>query len=326
MIDIPQIKDLEITGKKVIVRADLDVEPGNTKELRLRALLPTLEVLFQEDCEIVLIGHRGRPDGVEDANLSLQPVSATLEEILREEWGSERLANLKMNMLENLRFSPGEEANDAHFSKHLAEYGELFINEAFSNSHRNHASIVGLPKILPHAAGMRFYDELKHLSYVRETAEKPVVTIIGGVKKDKLDYIEAFKTFSDKILIAGRLPEYMPEDINDEKLIIGKLLPDKEDITIHTIEKFEEAIEKAKTIIVAGPIGKYEEEGHRMGTERVLNKVASSQAHKIVGGGDSVTAVIVLGLQDSFNWVSVGGGAMLDFLADGNLPGIEALK
>ena len=126
----------------------------------------------------------------------------------------------------------------------------------------------------------------------------------------------------------------MPELINENpksearnpKLVIAQLLPDKEDITINSIEKFEKEIENAGTIVVGGPVGKYEDEGHRQGTERVFKKIADSNAFKVVCGGDSESAIRLFNLVDKFNWISVGGGAALEFLTKGTLPGIEALK
>lgn len=330
---LPRVDELELKEKKVLVRADLDIKDLESDIYRLESLLPTLDYLQSINCDIVLIGHRGRPSEIPEGKteeqvkeeLSLKLVSVALENLLKEKWGEGRVKNLKMNMMENLRFDKGEEENGEEYTKLLAENGEIFINEAFANSHREHASIVSLPKLMPHAAGFRFLEEVENLSKVIENPNPPVVAIISGIKKDKMNYIEPFKSFCDKILIAGRLPEFMPEDNTDPKLIIAKLLPDKEDITIHSIESFQEEIEKAKTIIVTGPIGKYEEEGHRMGTERVFNAIAKSSAFKVAGGGDTITAINLLNLKDKFNWLSVGGGATLEFLSKGTLPGIEAL-
>ncbi len=134
--------------------------------------------------------------------------------------------------------------------------------------------------------------------------------------------------FADKILIGGRLPDYIHDTSplrKDDKVFVTNLLPDKEDITIHSIEKFLPIIEKAGTIVVSGPLGKFEEEGHRQGTKAIFDAVADSKAFKIAGGGDTESAISLLGLKDKFNWISVGGGAMLEFLAKSTLPGIEAL-
>ena len=248
-----------------------------------------------------------------------------LENLLKEEWGEKRVKKLKMHLMENLRFYQGEEANSQEYTQELAKKGEVYINEAFAASHREHASIVGLPRLLPHAAGLHFQKEVENLTRVLEKAEKPIIVLMGGLKKDKLLYIDDFKKFADKILIAGRLPEYMPEVVDDPQLVVARLLADKEDITIHSIENFNQEIARAKTIVLAGPMGKFEEEGHRAGTERIFQAAANSTAFKVAGGGDTERALTLLGLKQKFDWVSVGGGAMLEFLAKGSLPGIEAL-
>ena len=137
--------------------------------------------------------------------------------------------------------------------------------------------------------------------------------------------MEDFKKIADKILVGGRLPDYLPEDFDDKKIIVAKLIMDKEDITIHSIEKFEDEISKAGTIVVAGPMGKSEEEGHLTGTNRVFKAIANSEAYKLAGGGETEGIISTLGLTNKFDWISIGGGASLEFLAKGTLPGIEAL-
>lgn len=303
---LPGLEDLNVSGKKVLVRADLDTD------YRLQTLIPTLDYLVKNNAKIILIGHKGRPEGKVVEDLSLKP----LEEKFRK-W--------QVQVEENLRFDPGEEANDSDFAKRLAEKGEIYVNEAFAASHRKHASIVGLPKLLPSAAGFHFIKEVESLSKVVNQPKKPVLVIIGGAKKDKLDYVESFKKFADKILVAGRLPEFMPESASNDKLIIARLIQDKEDITIRSIEEFGEEIAKAGTIVVVGPMGKFEEKGHRMGTERVFKAIVESSAFKLAGGGDTRKAISMLGSSDKFDWISVGGGAMLEYLANGTLPGIQAL-
>lgn len=304
-MQLPRLEDLPVSGKKVLMRADLDTE------YRLQALIPTLDYLFKNKAEIILLGHKGRPGGKAAEDLSLKPLE-------------ERFHKWQVQLEENLRFDPGEEANDESFVRQLAEKGDVYVNEAFGASHRKHASVVTLPKLLPHAAGFRFQKEVENLSRVFENPKRPVLVIIGGSKKDKLDYVEDFKKFADKILIAGRLPEYLQE-VSDEKLLIANLLSDKEDITIRSIEKFEEEIAKAGTLVVSGPMGIFEEEGHRQGTERVLRAVTDSLAFKIAGGGETQNAIFSFGFKDKFDWISVGGGAMLEFLAKRTLPGIQAL-
>lgn len=312
---LPKLQDLIIENKKVLVRADLDFEPDK-ENLRFKALIPTLDYLKEKNAEIILIGHRGRPEGKVVADLSLMPFKKIFEK-----WNVE--------ILENLRFNPGEEINDESFARELATKGEVYINEAFAASHRQHASIVGLPKLLPHALGLRFTAEIENLSRVLENARKPVVLVISGMKEDKLSNIPGFKKFSDRILLGGRLPEYIHDSSSlrtDAQVSVADLTPDKEDITLRSVEVFENEISQAGTIVLSGPLGKFEDEGHRQGTERVFKAVTASPAFKLAGGGDTLTAINFLGLADNFDWLSVGGGAMLEFLAKGTLPGLEALK
>lgn len=319
---LPKLGDLEVVGKKVLVRMDLDL--SDSDDSRLETSLETLLFLTRNKAKITIIGHKGRPGGKAVESLSLKPVSQQLEKLLIKELGEKEMKEIDIDVMENLRFNPGEEANDKHFAEHLAEDGEIYINEAFAASHRRHASIVGLPRLLPHAAGFRFFEEVETLSKILEKPKKPALVIIGGAKKDKLALIEDLKKFADRILIAGKLPEYMLE-IKDEKLIVARLLPDKEDMTVRSMEEFEEEIEKAGTIVVSGPMGKFEKEGHRQGTKRILEAIANSSAFKLAGGGETEKAISMFGLEDRFDWVSVGGGASLQFLAKGTLPGIEAL-
>ena len=323
---LPKLSDTNVSGKKVLVRADLDIGKDSKEESeKLKTLLPTIGYLYENQAEITMIGHRGRPGGKEVESLSLKPVSKILEEIITKELGKEGASKLNMYVMENLRFNPGEEKNDDHFAEHLAENKDLYVNEAFSASHREHASIVSLPKHLPHVAGFRFVDEVENLSRVLTESKSPVVVVLGGFKKDKINYINGIKDFADKILVAGRLPDYLPEDFKDEKIEVAHLMQDKEDITIHSIEKFEKVIENAGTIVLSGPSGKFEDKGHKQGTQRVFTAIAHSNAYKVAGGGDTQDAISMFDLESKFDWISVGGGAMLEFLTKKTLPGIEAL-
>ncbi len=312
MINFPKLTDTDFKDKRVIVRADLDIDPTDLQNLRLTTLTPTLDYLKSQNAVITIISHKGRPEGKIEESLSLK-----LFEPYFGKWNAK--------VMENLRFDPGEESNSEEFARELAKDQDFFVNESFATSHRAHASIVGLPKLLPHAAGLRFSLEVENLSRVLENLNRPSIVIISGVKEDKVEMIEAIKDKVDKVLVAGRLPYYLGEDYKDEKVMVAKLNPDKEDITINSIELFEGEITKARTIVLAGVPGKYEESGHGLGTERIFKAVAACQAFKIVGGGDSLVVVEKYGLGSKFNWISVGGGAMLEFLAKGTLPGIEAL-
>ena len=309
---LPSVQDQEVSGKRVLVRADLDVpEKANS---RLEALLPTLRLLSQKGAEIIIIGHRGRPEGKVVEELKL----ASIEERLRKIVGE-----VDFKVLENLRFDPGEEANNPEYAKALSQNGDCYVNEAFANSHRAHASIVTLPKLLPHSAGLRFVKEVENLSRVLESPKKPTVAIVSGIKQDKVEMAKALSQKVDKVLVGDNTDSIRMQ--NGEKLMIANLIMDKEDITLNSIDRFKEEITKAGTIILAGVLGKYEDAGHIQGTKEIFQAVASSSAYKIAGGGDTEAALTLFGLTDRFDWVSVGGGAMLEFLTKGTLPGIEAL-
>lgn len=348
-MQLPKVTSLNLQEKKVIIRMDFDVPDGNYS--RLEASKETLEYLLNQNAKLILIGHKGRPEGHASGELSLNSLVEPLKQITGRDveffyslLGAETTDKVNQMqpghiiLLENLRFDPREEANDEGFARELSELADCYVNESFAVSHREHASIVGIPEQFKSkskdsvAAGFRFAKEIEILSNLRENPERPLITLLSGVKQDKLDYLEPFKQFSDKVLVSGRLPEFLEKGSvrvsvsgEDQKVVVAKLMPDKEDITINSIERFETEIETAKTILVAGPVGKYEEEGHRQGTQRVFSAVANSLAYKIAGGGDTEEALNVCGVKDKFDWVSVGGGAMLEYLAKGTLAGIQSL-
>lgn len=319
-MNLPKIKDIDVKNKRVLLRLDLDTVPDEN-DLRIKSSIETLDYLKDQSAEIVVLAHKGRPDGKVDESLSLKPFQTIFDK-----WGA--------RVEENLRFDPGEEKNDPEYSKKLASMGDVYINEAFASSHRNHASIVGITKLLPHAFGFRFIQEIENLTRVFEDPKRPLVFLISGVKEDKLEFVKKFESIADKILLGGRLPDFLGDEAlvsvrsrrPDEKVIVGNLIMDKEDITLNTIDVFEKIISSAGTVVVSGPLGKYEEDGHKQGTEKILNAVVKSSAFKVAGGGDTEKALDTFGLLDKFDWVSVGGGAMLEFLADKTLSAINALN
>lgn len=324
MIELPKLIDLDIAGKRVILRLDLDTNP-DPNDLRIKASKETIDYLHSQNSKIIIIGHKGRPsheasDGkpVFDEKLSLKPFEPLFP-------GCE--------IKENLRFDSREEANDENFAREIASWGDVYINDAFASSHRNHASIVGVPKFLPHAAGFHFLSEVENLNKVLENPKRPLVFLISGLKEDKIQYISEFEKIADKVLVGGRLPDLLGDialesirlKAETEKVLIGNLNQDKEDITLNTIDVFEKIVTDAGTIVVSGPLGKYEDEGHRQGTERVFKVITELKAFKIAGGGDTEKAIMTLSLSNGFDWISVGGGAMLEFLSKKTIPGIEAL-
>lgn len=344
-MNLPYLSKSNLSNKKVLLRADLDVdlEKNEGEVIRLKALIPTLNYLKENKCKTVIIGHKDRPQQA-DEKYSLKKISTVLSEIsgikidfinqLISDDVTKKVSNLNEGeflMLENLRFDSGEESNDQNFAKNISQFGECFVNESFATSHREHASIVGIPKYIAGFLGLRFEEEINNLSKVFENPKRPVVAVVSGVKEDKVRYAKELTKIVDKVLAGGRLPEYLENEksvrefTSSDKLIIANLIFDKEDITLHSVERFKEEIKKAKTIVLAGVLGKYEDEGHRQATKEVFEAVANSDAFKIVGGGDSLVAIEMFNIAQKFNWVSVGGGAMLEYLVKGSLPGIDAL-
>lgn len=318
-MNLPKLTDIDIAGKKVLLRLDLDTNP-DPNDLRIKASKETVDYLHSKNAQIIILAHKGRPTSVETTArqaFSLKPFEPLFP-------GCE--------IKENLRFNPEEEKNDESFAKEIASWGDIYVNDAFASSHRNHASIVGVPKFLPHAAGFRFEKEVENLSKVTENPKRPLIFLISGTKEDKLQSIDGLEKYADKILVGGRLPDLLGDKALESvrtqngKVIIGNLVMDKEDITLNTIERFTSEVSKAGTLVISGPLGKYEDEGHRQGTEKVFKAVSENkEAFKVAGGGDTERAVSSLSLADGFDWISVGGGAMLEFLANKTLPGIEAL-
>ncbi len=336
-MNLPKLSDFEFAGKRVIVRVDLDVpiENDEVKEkYRLEAWKPTVDYLMKSGAEkIILMGHMGRP--AEGERISTEIVASLVDATFVPGEITQNMQlpqDSKLVLLENLRFNKGEEENSTEFAENLASLGDYYINDAFATSHREHASFIGLPKLLPHAAGIRLVEEVEHLSKVFENPEKPVVTLLSGIKKDKLDMIKPLEEISDRVLVGGRLPDYLGDEAlvsvriqRDKKTIIANLNIDKEDISLNTAERFSEEVKKAGTIVLAGVLGKYEDEGHRQGTEKVFRAIAESGAYKVAGGGDTIAAINMFDLKDKFDWVSVGGGAMIELLTKKTLPGIEIL-
>ncbi|MEM4240356.1 MAG: phosphoglycerate kinase, partial [Candidatus Woesearchaeota archaeon] len=203
---VPTLKDLPIrAGKKVLVRADLNVPLKNGKvsdDTRIRESLPTIRYLLGKKAIVLLLSHLGRPDGV-DESLRMDPVAEQLEKLLKRhvlklddcvgaevEDSVNEMHNGDVAVLENVRFHAEEEANDDSFARALAEQADFYVNDAFGSSHRAHASIVGVPKYLPSAAGLLLEREITMLSRAL-LPRKPFVVVLGGAKvSDKIGVIE----------------------------------------------------------------------------------------------------------------------------------------
>lgn len=321
-MELPLLSQEVVAGKKAIVRLDLDVSGDTT---RIESSKETLRFLSGISAKTIIIGHKGRPNGEKKEDLSLKDLRGVLSSLIGKEVSFEEEGEIVLK--ENLRFDPGEEANSEEFAKKLASLADVYVNEAFAVSHRAHASIVSLPKFLPHFAGFRFAKEVENLGKVKDSPARPLVVLISGIKEDKVEMAKELTKIADKVLVGGKLPKYFPDtEPVPNKMVLAELTFDGFDITLNSIERFKAEIKGAKTIVLAGVLGKYEEEGYRQGTKEVFEAVSQVDAFKVAGGGDTEAALSLFNLTGKFDWISVGGGAMLEFLIKGTLPGIEALK
>ena len=336
----PSIKDLkpeELKDKTVWLRVDFNVamEGGKVTEgYRIDRGLETINFLKSNGAKIILATHLSdkpaRPDGRSGGAASLEPVIEYLKQ---------KISLDGITILPNLRSFAGEESNDESLAREWASAADIYVNEAFSASHREHASIVGLPKLLPHYAGLNFTQEVETLSKCFEPVH-PSLLVVGGAKlESKQPVIDKFKPIVDKILIGGKLV-YEFLDNTDPQIVMSKELVREGDpstplgagkiFDVVITDEIKELVKNAKRIIWAGPMGMYDN-GYAQGTLDLAQVVLDSDAEVVIGGGDTIAAISDLLKAKSWNlkatqFVSTGGGAMLQFLATGTLPGIEALK
>lgn len=344
-MEIKKIQDAEIAGKKVLLRADFNVaiENGKVKEgFKIEAVKETLKYLLEKKCKIALVSHLGRPEGKNNPEFSLKLIKNDIENILgikiifiedclseEREDKIEKLGESEILLLENVRFYPGEEINDKDFAQKLSNGFEVFVNDAFSVSHRDQASVTGVTEFLPSFAGFRLQKEIEEMKKIKNNFEKPAVAIIGGAKiETKLPVIKFFEEKYDHVLVGGKIAnEALDQKIEfSEKVILPiDFIDDRLDIGPETVKKFKEIIKSVKTIVWNGPTGKFEEEKYAISTSEILKAVLESQAYIVVGGGETLE---VLEKNNAFNkvsFVSAGGGAMLDYLSGNEMPGIKAL-
>jgi phosphoglycerate kinase len=339
---MPTIDFLTSRGAKVILVSHIEANKSETVPVNVNSLKPVA-------AEFAKLGRKIQ--FVENVKNTYQIIETTLK-------------NGEVMLLENIRSFPGEEANDVGFAEELASLADIYVNEAFPVSHRSHASIVGVPKYLPSYAGLQFEQEVRHLSRSFNPPH-PFLFILGGAKfGTKLPLVERFIQLADTVFIGGALANdllkekqyeigrsliskgdfdfkhivsseklLLPIDItNDKREVknVGTLTP--EDVILdagpRTLALLKEKIDAAKFILWNGPLGLYEQ-GYQeptLGLAKLIGDATSRGAETVVGGGDTVAAIATLGMADKITFISTGGGAMLDFLAKGTLPGIEALE
>ena len=338
------VREADVGGTTVLVRADLNVplEDGEVADdSRIRAALPTLELLLERNAARVLVcSHLGRPRG-EDPAFRMDPVRARLRELLPDE---------RIEVLENTRFHPGETKNDAEFARQLADGCDLFVNDAFGSVHRAHASTVGVAQILPAYAGLLLLAELEHLGRLLGDVERPFVLVTGGAKvEDKLGVLKNLGGRADEVIVGGKMAEelrdenplpfevVLPTDVvaasefteaAETQVVPFDGLPDGWlglDVGPDSRADFARRIRAARTVFWNGPMGVFEWEPFAEGTKAMAEAVADVDGYTVVGGGDSVRAVNELGLDERISWVSTGGGASLELLEGKELPGVAAI-
>jgi phosphoglycerate kinase len=340
------VETAEVEGKRVLVRADLNVPLTGGEvadDTRIRAAIPTLRLLLDRGAARVSVcSHLGRPKTDEDrAKYSMAPVERRLRELVSDE---------RLHVLENTRFNAGETKNGEAFARELAEGNDLYVNDAFGSAHRAHSSTEAVAHLLPAYAGLLLLAELDHLGRLLGEVERPFVLIAGGAKvDDKLAVLEHLGGRADRVLIGGKMAEQvrehnplsypveLPVDVvaaesfaedADAHVASVDAVPDGWlglDIGPATAEAFGAIVQEARTIFWNGPMGVFEWSRFAAGTRAVAEAVAAADAYSVVGGGDSVRAVQELGLAGSVSWVSTGGGASLELLEGRELPGVAAI-
>ncbi len=378
------IRNINVKGRVVLVRCDFNVslnENGEVEDdLRIRQVLPTIRYLLKKKAKVVLLSH------FSSKGQSAHPVKKSLSGLLKTEVGFvddcvgekvlekiRKMEEREVLLLENVRMHKEEEESSTEFGKELASLADFFVNDAFSVSHRSHASLTQIPLFIPAVKGFLMEREIKLLGDIRKNSKKSVAVIIGGVKiKSKISVVNYFLKNAEHVLLGGKIANMVlivrkiafnlpwPSDEIEEvvkkidytstKLHIpvdvvsspdntgekgvreiapGKISGEEDifDIGPETRKLYGDILKEAEVIIWAGPLGFSEKKPFEGGTKEVGEMVAENKkAIKIVGGGDTIKAFQKFNLLEKMDLVSYGGGAMLAYLSEQAMPGIEALE
>jgi 3-phosphoglycerate kinase len=387
--ELPRLEDLEVErGTRVLVRVDFNVpftaDGQIDDDLRITSALPTIEWLRAQHAVVITCGHLGRPDGKPDPRYTMAPIAARLSELIgcevplapgiigpRVEPVVASTPPGDVVMLENLRFDAGEMGCDPGFATNLCALAELYVNEAFGASHRAHASIVGVPRVLPHAGGRLLFREVEVLSRLLHDAMQPFIAVMGGVKvSDKVGVINELLHPCDHVLVGGAMAftflvaegkrvgdsivqhdmvdacrkalesgrVRLPVDVviardaradAETRIVPAGAIPEGwkgMDIGPETAAIYADEIAGAASVLWNGPMGMFELAPFAAGTRAVAEAVAACRGFTVVGGGDSAAALRHLGLTKEVDHLSTGGGASLEFIELGDLPGLSALR
>lgn len=392
------IDNFNFYGKRVIIRVDfnvpLDEKYNVADDTRIRAAVPTIKKILNDNGCVILISHLGRPKNGFEEKYSLKHIISNLSKTLRVSvqfadnciGDNAKKLSAALNpgevlLLENLRFHKEEEKGDELFAKQLSELGDFYVNDAFGTAHRAHASTAVIAKFFPNKKcfGYVMSRELESINKVLHNTEKPFTAVIGGAKvSDKILMLEQILQKADNIIIGGGMAFtfikalggrvgkslveedrietakqimhtaqtknvriYLPVDTlaadnfsnnANKKECDIKNIPDGWmglDIGMKTKEIFSDVIKNSKIILWNGPMGVFEMSNFELGTKAIAEAVAEAThtgAYTLIGGGDSVAAINKYKLADKVSYVSTGGGALLEYIENGTLPGVEAIE
>lgn len=370
---LPSVKQAgPLAGKRVLLRASLNVpvQDGKvTNQFRITRALPTINYLRDQGAKVIIVAHLGR-----EPEESLAPVQTVLHTLVGATWSSEligptttqlvsEMADGDVLLLENVRSDTREKNNDPEFAKELADLADVYVNDAFAASHREHASLVGIPQYLPSYFGFNFLHEYTELIKVMEP-EQPSLFILGGAKfETKLPLVDKYTNTYSHVFIGGALANdifkaqgletgqslHSAIDLRTTGIMNHPNIITPVDVTVQgsagvrvttpddvrpdeiildagpkSIEQLAALLRTSKTVLWNGPLGSYEH-GFAAQTEALAKVVAQAPAYSLVGGGDTIAAIESLGIQEQFNFLSTAGGAMLTFLEHGSLPAIDVV-
>ncbi|MWN90239.1 phosphoglycerate kinase [Gilliamella sp. Pra-s65] len=382
-MSIIRMQNLDLKGKRLFIRSDLNVPVKNgkvTSDARIKASLPTIEEAIKKGAKVMVTSHIGRPtEGEYNPEFSLQPVVDYLKEhvsfpvrLVKDYLDGVDVKEGELVVLENVRFNVGEGKDDEALSKKYAALCDIYVMDAFGTAHRAQASTHGAGKFAPVAcAGPLLAAELDALGKALDNPARPMVAIVAGSKvSTKLTVLDSLSKIADQIIVGGGIANtfiaaegynvgkslYEADLIPEAKKLMANCeIPVPTDVRVATefsetavateksvqdvkeneqildlgdksAEVLANIIKNAKTILWNGPVGVFEFPNFRRGTEIVAKAIADSEGFSIAGGGDTLAAIDLFGIEDKISYISTGGGAFLEFVEGKKLPAVAMLE
>lgn len=382
-MSVIRMQDLDLKGKRLFIRSDLNVPVKNgkvTSDARIKASLPTIEEAIKKGAKVMVTSHIGRPtEGEYNPEFSLQPVVDYLKEhvsfpvrLVKDYLDGVDVKEGELVVLENVRFNVGEGKDDETLSKKYAALCDIYVMDAFGTAHRAQASTHGVGKFAPIAcAGPLLAAELDALGKALDNPARPMVAIVAGSKvSTKLTVLDSLSKIADQIIVGGGIANtfiaaegynvgkslYEADLIPEAKKLMANChIPVPTDVRVATefsetatateksvsdvkeneqildlgdksAEALADIIKKAKTVLWNGPVGVFEFPNFRRGTEIVAKAIADSEGFSIAGGGDTLAAIDLFGIEDKISYISTGGGAFLEFVEGKKLPAVAMLE